>query len=156
MLVLETQSGEIAFGVEKPKRRSRRKLFISYRGIIIRMVDHKVEAPDLRAGLFYFGCIRKTAFDLRNLDMQKLIPDQTEANDVHQRLVAALELAEAEGRAAWRTTAHPSSFEQLSDLLRQNGYRQVMPPNGKYFGPSTYAMVKDLVQHVNPTLQVIF
>ncbi len=156
LAALETKTGSNVEAVDKSKKRSKRKLFISYRGLIMRLVENQVTDPDLKLGLFYFGCIRENAAAIDNPDMQTLIPDMTEAQVVHARLWQALDQAEKEERVAWRRAEHPSSFDQLNDLLRKNNFRTVESPNGPFYGVSTYPTVKDIVERANQTLEVIF
>ena len=103
-----------------------RKLFCSFTSTLRLIHEEKVTDEDLNNGLFAFGCVREHAFHPENDETNEVtwLRDATpeRQQEVHTRLVAALEAAEAAGRVAWRPVDDSMSLNRVNELLTKNGF----------------------------------
>lgn len=156
MSMTATMSGTRVENVEKSKRKTRRKLYISYPGLVFRMLDEQVESTDLEAGLFCLGCTRDYALDIDNETMRTLVRDPKTARDIHVRLTEALERSGNEDRVIWWHGHRQPSYSMLNELLQRNGYRPIESLNGAYYSASDYVAIKGQVEKANQFLEVVF
>ncbi|MBX9671051.1 MAG: hypothetical protein K2X93_25905 [Candidatus Obscuribacterales bacterium] len=113
-----------------PTAISKTKLFCSFTGTLYALESGKVTREDLASGLFVFGCGRDHA--MHPLDDECVESIVTERPDLHQLLVAAMEIAETQGRVRWRTETTRPSFAMVDDLLVSNGYKPLMSEEEYY------------------------
>jgi len=121
-----------------------RTVFLSFSGLIRRLVDGTVRQDQLDAGIFYFGCVREYVFDpsghpeeYDDLKAACRREDGTLDGDlaasVHARIVAALRSAETDGRAAYRLVDEERTYAVLNALLAKQDLPQLteMPPTDR-------------------------
>ncbi len=95
-------------------------LFVGFPGTMHRLFFKGVDADDLALGLFLFSCARERVITpgAAGEPVETVV---TECPKLHQQLVEALLVAEAEGRARWAPPGERGSFELLNELLVANG-----------------------------------
>jgi len=97
-----------------------RKLFPSFTGLMYAIVNGQVNHIDLTNGLFVFGCTRGHAI-IPGAAGEPVEDVVTKNQLVHEMVVNAVILAEAEGRIRWRTLELHTNFDMVNDLLEANG-----------------------------------
>jgi hypothetical protein len=135
----------------------KRKLFISFTGLMYALKAGRITDDDLANGLFAFGCTRGHAITpgASNEHIEDVVVKNPE---VHQRLVKALVEAEFLGRVAWRTQEDGNmSFQLINELLVGNGEQPLnshMEAYGRddHFPHYNYPSVKDRCPH----MEVVF
>ena len=130
----------------------RRKLFISFTGLISSLHLNKINKDDLKDGLFYFGCAREYAFNPGCLGSNDCRKYYKNGKKLHEIIVAALLLAEKDGRAIYRDLGKYNTFDQLNELLASNGFGMTQGGDHDY----NYYDVERRVREANLDLDVIF
>lgn len=131
----------------------KRKLFISFTGLMYALKAGRVNDDDLANGLFVFGCTRNHALtpppeNLRAEDVVVRNPD------IYERLVKAIAHAEFLGRVRWRTSAEGNcSYQLVNELLVGNLEPPLISHKEAYgtdeqFPHYNYASVKDRCPHM--------
>lgn len=135
----------------------KRKLFISFTGLMYALKTGRINDEDLANGLFVFGCARDHAITPGTWNEH--IEDVVVKNpDVHARLVDVVLKAEGEGRVVWRSReAGNASFELVDKLLVGNGEAPLISHKEAYgtedsFPHYNYPSVKDRCPH----MEVVF
>ena len=132
-------------------------LFVSFTALLFRIRDKQVTEEDLSQGLFFFGCSRRHAFEPwtqgHTNELEWVTKHGDEQARVHRMLVTAIEAAEKDGRAVWRTR---DSFEQddkevLTEMLSANGFDVDLSD----LGYLNYPGVADAVRKSGQPLNVI-
>ncbi|CAN5161216.1 hypothetical protein BH11CYA1_BH11CYA1_08000 [soil metagenome] len=98
----------------------KRKLFISFTGLMYALKNGRVNDDDLANGLFVFGCSRGHAITpgAANEHIEDVVVKHPE---VHERLVKAVLHADFLGRVRWRTSADGNaSFQLVNEVLVGN------------------------------------
>ncbi len=135
-----------------------RKLFVSFTSLVYGIAGGRVSDADLMTGLFAFGCTREHAMTpgAGGEYVERGVKDHPEA---HSKLVAAVLLAEGEGRVAWRKDSnHHTNYELVSGLLVKNGIGDIdeaSPTPGINDG-YCYPGVRDRVEHKGYPIEVYF
>lgn len=144
---------------------SRRKLFVSFTGLMYGIVAGEVSQTDLETGLFHFGCTREHAINpgAAGEHVETVVRKHP---DVHAMVVGAILLAEGEGRIAWRTREDGSGrYELLLPLLAANGYAiggaesligDWRSSRQYQMGHYSYPAVRDLVEDLALDIEVVF
>ncbi len=108
-----------------------RKGFLSFSLLMHQLFSGTVTETALDDGIFYFGCTRSVALDLKPEAALSLVIHTTEP-DYQQYctilltiLRPALVKAEREGRVVWRAKYTASSVRQFEMLLAQNALQPV-------------------------------
>ena len=105
----------------------REMFFTSLTGSISALLTGRVGLPQLRTGLFVFGCWRSQC-----LSPQEPIPPVVRSNPIqHRILVSSVLAAEQDNRARWVDPNDPYSWQrQINALLMEHGYPAVLqtPP----------------------------
>lgn len=136
-----------------------KKLFVSFSSLLREILEGKVTEADLNAGFFMFGCTRGHAYDpggQGETDERKW--NQGRNASAYPALIAALERAEAEGRAGWVRVEPRTSrdhFEVLSEMLVKHG----LPVLARVEGDSShysYPDLRDRIVAAGLPLEVIF
>ncbi len=135
----------------------KRKLFISFTGLMYALKAGRITDDDLANGLFAFGCTRGHAITpgASNEHVEDVVVKNPE---VHQRLVKAIGDAEFLGRVAWRTQEDGNmSFQLINELLVGNGEQPLNSHKEAYgrdddFPHYNYPSVKDRCPH----MEVVF
>lgn len=140
-----------------------RKLLVSFTGSLGAMKSGKLTAADLDTAIFYFGCCREHAIDPwkeeghGNEVLWFFRDDVEKGREVHAKLVAAIEKAEAEGRCAWRQKGEGQSYEALNDLLAANDIAPISVERNQFNSNSyCYPGVTDRVKEAGLDLEVIW
>ena len=134
----------------------KRKLFISFTGLMYALKAGRINDDDLANGLFVFGCARDHA--ITPGAWSEHIEDVVVKNpEVHARLVEVVIKAELAGRVAWRPRSGNASFELVDELLAINGEQPLVSHeetygNGDPFPHYNYHSVKDRCPH----MEVVF
>ena len=108
------------------------KLFVSLSAVMTGLRDGSLTARDLRGGLFYLGCTRDSLFARghrqdRAIGERSIIADLFDddpewGNALYRLMLDAVELAEREGRVAWRSSwGNANSVAHLNVLFQDNG-----------------------------------
>lgn len=92
-----------------------KKIFLSFTATLSALAAGKISDKELTDGFFMFGCVRDHAF-LKNEAGEPVLGK--EGAEAHPKLVAAIMVAESEGRAGW---IRPSPRERLNDWEVLNG-----------------------------------
>lgn len=136
-----------------------KKLFVSFSSLLRELLQGSVTPADLKTGLFMFGCTRGHAFEPgAQGETDERQWNQGRNASVFPTLIAALELAEAEGRAGWvrrDATTRRDHFEVLSEMLVKVG----MPVLERVAGdPSEYnsPALRDRIAEAGLQLEVIY
>jgi hypothetical protein len=109
-----------------------KKLFVSFTALLISLNEGKTSEQDLAEGLFFFGCSRAHAFT--PFANEETVPCVLRKNPgIHQKIVAALQAAEQEGRVAWRKERH-ESYQLLNNLLKANGFQSLEEDERPFVG----------------------
>lgn len=124
-------------------RQSGLPVFLSFRAALTALYKGEVTADDLAKGVFYFRCTRDHVMNPGCKGDQ--IESEVRAHPAqHEQLKAALLIAEAEGRVAWRQAAQASSFKQLHELLVAHGLKGLPKYVAMSYGPENrYQEVAD-------------
>jgi hypothetical protein len=115
----------------------KRKLFLSFSGLVRNIRDGQVTQEDLDNGLFYFGCSRGHVIQPFNRlgvgdDVTPAFKgDSVRAHKVHEQILKAVLSAEAEGRAMFRLAVGFTSYRDLNILLANSGYRLLRTEAGQ-------------------------
>jgi hypothetical protein len=134
----------------------KRKLFISFTGLMYALKAGRINDDDLANGLFVFGCARDHA--ITPGACSEHIEDVVVKNpEVHARLVDVVIKAELAGRVAWRPRNGNASFELVDELLALNGEQPLVSHeeafgNDDPFPHYNYHSVKDRCPH----MEVVF
>lgn len=113
----------------------RRLLSLSYRHTLLALLWAEATGHDLATGLFYFRCTRNFFFqegsaaaEFARANLARL-PSVDTMERISEQLQAAVLLAEAQGRAAWRPHEHAmSSYAMVNKLLSDNGIEPLQLP----------------------------
>ncbi|MBY0359774.1 MAG: hypothetical protein K2W82_17360 [Candidatus Obscuribacterales bacterium] len=118
-------------------------VFLSFRAALTALHKGEATADDLAKGVFYFRCTRDHVMNPGCKGDQ--IEAEVRAHPAqHEQLKAALLVAEAEGRVAWRQADQGSSFKQLHELLVAHGLKGLPKYAGMFYGPEDrYQAVAD-------------
>lgn len=135
----------------------KRKLLLSYTGLISAIQSDVVKAQDLSNALLFFACTREHAINPgasgEYNELERHCKNPEEREKIHDLIVGAIREAEANGRAAWRTLEEGNqSIEKLNVLLAANGYPTLTDPEGYY----SYPHVEELVAAQIPDLEVVW
>ncbi len=135
----------------------KRKLFISFTGLMYALKAGRINDDDLANGLFVFGCTRDHA--IAPGTWHEHIEDVVVKNPgVHARLVDVVTKAEAEGRVVWRSREEGNaSFELVDKVLVGNGEPPLLSHEQAYgrddaFPHYNYPSVHDRCPH----MEVVF
>lgn len=108
---------------EKAQRHQR--IFLSFSGLLQLLHEGEITERDLEgAQLFYFGCTQGYP-ELRSGTEVEWYEE--EGPVLQAVIVRALEIAESEGRTAWRTVGNVCTYAQLNELLVRHGLPTVVP-----------------------------
>ena len=135
----------------------KRKLFISFTGLMYALKAGRITDDDLANGLFAFGCTRGHAITpgASNEHVEDVVVQNPE---VHQRLVKAIGEAEFLCRVVWRTQEEGNmSFQRINELLVGNCLQPLNSHKEAYgqedhFPHYNYPSVKDRCPH----MEVVF
>jgi hypothetical protein len=135
----------------------KRKLFISFTGLMYALKAGRITDDDLPNGLFVFGCTRDHVITPGSWGehIESVVVENPAA---HSRLVDTLIKAELEGRVVWRSREEGNaSFELVNKLLVGNG-EQPLLSHEQAFGNDdpmphyNYSSVKERCPH----MEVVF
>ncbi|KKU48815.1 hypothetical protein A3E96_03705 [Candidatus Uhrbacteria bacterium RIFCSPHIGHO2_12_FULL_46_13] len=139
-----------------------RKLFVSFTGLLQEMVNGRVTKEDLADGIFSFGCMREHAlrpWEDETNEVEWIARDvgDERAKEIHAQIVEALWVAEAHGRAQYRTD-ESNSYEKLNVLIVANGYPELpCSVEGLHdCGAYSYSGVEDRVRALGLELEVVY
>ncbi|GEM_PF-2748060 len=96
-------------------------IFISFLGALRALEEGRVDAKDLRYGLFYFGCSEEYAYNQKA--QQGWVIEK-----IYWILVTALKYAEGEGRVQWRKPQLQQKGDNPHAItigLRENTYGEL-------------------------------
>lgn len=128
------------------------KLFVSFTTLLGQIAANAVTQEELDTGLYYFGCIRSHAFAPgAEGEFDERVGLREKGGPAHEKLVQALNKAEAEGRCSWH---HPelgtrkAPYTLLNELLVANGIGAL--PLKSEFEPAhySYPTVRELMAEV--------
>jgi len=135
----------------------KRKLFVSFTGLMYALKAGRINEDDLANGLYVFGCARDHAITPGTWG--EYIESVVVKNPaVHSRLVDTVLKAELEGRVVWRSREEGNaSFELVNELLALNGEQPLLSHKEAYgrddhFPHYNYPSVKDRCPH----MEVVF
>jgi hypothetical protein len=126
------------------------KLFLSFTTILGVIARNEVTQEDLDTGLYYFGCVRSHAYhpDAEGeRDERSWVKEGGVA--AHEKLVKALERAEAEGRCRWHrpdAATRLATYPTLNELLVANGVSALKPKHE--FEEYSYPAVRDYMAEI--------
>ena len=102
-----------------------KKLFVSFSSLLREILEGRVTDADLKTGLFMFGCTRGHAFEPgAQGETDERQWNQGRNATAFPQLIAALELAETEGRAGWvrrDAATRRDHFDVLNEMLVKAG-----------------------------------
>jgi hypothetical protein len=103
----------------------RKRLFVSFGGLLRALYGLRVSAHQLEDALFYFSCSREYVFEVGVGGEHGELPAEYARNPedalkAYEEVLDAIRKAEAESRIAW--CDQEASWEQLNQLLNANGY----------------------------------
>ena len=131
-------------------------LFISFTALVRALFDQRVTDWNLANGIFYFGCARN--YLLTGNEVNPPVNEVTRLTDnselqilIMNILREAVLFAEKNGRAAWREENGSNNFEQLQELLEENGIKVKFDEHEPY----SYPAVKRALEKV-PGVIVVF
>ena len=134
------------------------KLFLSFTALIRGIVNDEISDLDLATGLFYLGCARAHAFapwEDKSNELTWFAKGDTDLQAiVHRKIVAALETAELEDRAAWRDeTGDRNTFAGLNTLIERNELGSIDPMPGS---PYSYTAAQDRIDECGLEIDCVF
>lgn len=124
----------------------RRKLFLSFGGILKALADKRINSGDLFNGLFFLDCSR-SAFK-QALEQLPPVGDGRIAILIDNVTFKA----DFYGRSRWVLIGEKSAYYLLNFLLVDNGYKVLNPPDYYLF---TAEEITRLMQETNPEVEVI-
>jgi hypothetical protein len=136
-----------------------KKLFVSFSSLLREILEGNVTDADLKAGFFMFGCTRGHAYDPGGQgDTDERQWNQGRNASAYPALIAALEQAEAEGRAGWvkvEPRTRRDHFEVLNEMLVKHGLPALerIPGDGWDYN---YPALRDRIVEAGLPLEVIY
>lgn len=123
----------------------KRRLFLSFTGLMMRLASGHFGGEDLETALFYFGCSRGRFDRDWSVDEETNMYFETadEARHMWDQMREALLLAEREERAMFRSLSGSNTYQQLSELLVKNGLPELDSVQREefYSGPNAHHAV---------------
>lgn len=112
------------------------KLFISLLRTVEEVESGAVTQEDLLTGLFYFSCSRNVVLQphwASQWEKEAKIEARSGQRHAaaHSMIVAAVLLAEADGRVAWYEPGKPMRFESVNEMLRRAGFSEIAGYDGR-------------------------
>ena len=138
------------------------KLFVSFTTLLGAIAGNAVSQEDLDTGLFYFGCVRSHAFTPgAEAEFDERVSLKERGAPAHEKLIAALTKAEAEGRCRWhRPDNHTrlAPYTLLNELLEANGIEKLKFVQEDFEpGHYCYPAVRDMMAQIQgPRAEVLF
>lgn len=131
----------------------KRKLLVSFSGLIARLAHGQFAISDLNDALMYFGCTREYLMEGKMpSEIVKAIEDAEKQATMLSAIRRMIETAEHDGRIDWRPHGGYLSYTQLNKLLVKNGFKPIDPLGQKY----DYPVVAEAVIAADLPLEVVF
>lgn len=134
-------------------------LVLSFSGMLWKMMSGKLTLDDISGAVFYFGCMREHALDGCSWGQEVLAREFEQGNRAYNLIRPEITRAAEAGRVAWREMHKPNTWEDLNQLLSNNGLPVIEPPNDHGWVLSDhycYPAVTAIVQEQKLPYQVIW
>lgn len=128
----------------------KRKLFLSWTGVLNALIEDRITIADLDQGLFFFSCSKSEVVK----KLSQLSDDDPYSFHVYleEKISQILFKAEIYDRVRWSLAQEKPAYYHLNFLLVANGYKHLDPPHYYLFTPEE---ITRLMNIRNPELEVI-
>lgn len=141
------------------------KLFLSYTATIQGIISGAITAADLYTGLFYLSCSKgdmtyacgMLGWDNPHRFLSRTVGGGTDAHwQAHGALLGALGAAQRDARVRWIEDGKSQRYEDVSRLLRNNGFGQIDARGGRArYGMWHVEGVKERLAEVGLEVEVV-